>query len=120
MDFSQYQDIFNTVFAGLAGQGWQQSVNSDGRCQYRGNDGMKCAAGHLIPDAEYDLYFEGSAVVGVPYFIRRYPEAARIFIGKLQNMHDYYWEYTDRDKVPDLMKTDFIAFAARSNLKVPE
>lgn len=34
-----------------------------GTCQYRGDGGMKCAAGHLIPDDKYDPAMEGAVCV---------------------------------------------------------
>src|SRR5687767_5712675 len=47
------QTIFNAMWTGLSGQGWKRSI-ADGSCLYRGPGGLKCAVGHLIPDALYD------------------------------------------------------------------
>jgi len=46
------QEVFNTVVAHLRAQG-KQSLSKDGTCAYRGEDGLKCAAGILIEDNEY-------------------------------------------------------------------
>lgn len=63
------QEIFDTVAVALVKQGrpsikakrtWSHS------CAYRGDDGAKCAVGHLIPDEHYTPEIEGSGV-SCPY-----------------------------------------------------
>ncbi len=39
-------------------QNWEQSINADNICLYRGPDNTKCAAGALIDDAYYDYSLE--------------------------------------------------------------
>ena len=59
------QETFNLVWAGLAAQNWQPSMDkSQGAeaCAYRGEEGRKCAAGILIPDDRYSSEFEGYTV----------------------------------------------------------
>jgi hypothetical protein len=46
------QEIFNTVATKLLAQG-VAAASPDGKCFYRGPNGTKCAAGHLIPDEKY-------------------------------------------------------------------
>ena len=46
------QEAFTIVRRALLKQN-AQSRKSDGHCAYRGNDGLKCAVGHLIPDTCY-------------------------------------------------------------------
>lgn len=58
------QEVFDTVVAALVKQGRKSlaengdpSISKD--CRYRGDDGLKCAIGHLIPDDEYAEWMEG-------------------------------------------------------------
>lgn len=60
------QEVFDTVVRHLAKQGAKSAVMKKGetgtsyeRCMYRGPDGLKCAAGALINDDEYDPSMEG-------------------------------------------------------------
>jgi len=54
------QEIFDTVYNGLAAQGFKQSVDTVG-CSYRGRDDTKCAFGHLIPDEQYSSFLENES-----------------------------------------------------------
>lgn len=45
--------------------GGQALGSGDFRCQYRGPDGSKCAAGVLIPDDKYDPSIEGCKFAGL-------------------------------------------------------
>lgn len=57
------QEIFDTVWHGLQGQGFEKSVGPNGiDCLYRGPRGRKCAIGHLIPDDEYAEDFENHSI----------------------------------------------------------
>lgn len=55
------QALFNKAVKGLARQGFAPSYLPDGEgtCAYRGEDGKRCALGHLIPDAVYKPEMEG-------------------------------------------------------------
>lgn len=59
------QEIFDKVAAGIIAQGGPSLKIRPARlgepieCRYRGENGRKCAAGHLIPDADYRVSFEG-------------------------------------------------------------
>lgn len=59
------QDTFNQVYLGLAAQGFKQSANRRGDCLYRGPNGLKCAAGQVIPDDKFEPRFEGHGIVSV-------------------------------------------------------
>lgn len=50
------QELFNIVSLHLLNQG-QKSAHET-LCMYRGPNGMKCAAGVLIPDNEYNPSME--------------------------------------------------------------
>ncbi len=54
------QEIFDTVLQKIREQG-KPSIYCGG-CAYRGPDGLKCAAGHLIPDEDYTKEFEEGTV----------------------------------------------------------
>jgi len=60
------QEIFDTVATHLFKQG-QRAVRgqADGLCAYRGEGGLKCAVGVLIPDQLYTEMMEGSTVSGL-------------------------------------------------------
>ncbi len=56
------QETFDKVVRALRAQG-RKSLRAGGiTCAYRGGEGGKCAAGHLIPDDKYDPAMEGIAV----------------------------------------------------------
>ena len=87
-------DKFLSAILAVVEQG-RPSLGADGNCMYRGPDGCKCAIGHMIPDDDYDLRFEGNAIadfvdMGMPLIA----EAAGIlrseadFAWRLQKAHD--------------------------------
>lgn len=51
------QEVFDQVAKHLLIQNRKCALNN-GSCIYRSNDGLKCAAGNLIADDEYDPNFE--------------------------------------------------------------
>jgi len=53
------QEMFDASASHMIRQG-QQSINAAGSCLYRTKDGLKCAVGALIPDAEYSPWMEQS------------------------------------------------------------
>jgi hypothetical protein len=65
---STKQEIFDKVINGLVSQNLQQSHLND-RCMYRGPNGLKCAAGHLIPDEIYEPAMEGNRI---GYVVKKY------------------------------------------------
>ena len=46
------QELYDFVVAAVVKQG-RPSVGDNDRCLYRGPGGLKCAAGHVIPDGVY-------------------------------------------------------------------
>jgi hypothetical protein len=105
------QEMFNKVWLGLQGQGWKKSI-LHGQCKYRGPNGTKCAAGHLIPDDKYDPIFE-SCLVGdlhSKYSIFTEVDSDEIlFISRMQNIHDYC----------DDMRAKFVSFSKKEGLTIP-
>lgn len=76
------QEIFDTVARALLAQG-RPAVNVN-KCRYRTPDGAKCAAGHLLPDDEYESHMEGCGVGGLVYF----EDFPLPLLRDLQNAHD--------------------------------
>jgi hypothetical protein len=54
------QQTYDTVLAHLLAQGKRASTDSG--CKYRTSDGLKCAAGCLIPDEQYQPAMEGCLI----------------------------------------------------------
>ena len=93
---STQQETFNTVVNALRKQGCKSSqVNEPDNCLYHGPSGLKCAAGHLIPDEEYNENFEGTPLLDglsekptiVGNIIRRLGHDIHL-VQKLQIIHD--------------------------------
>lgn len=95
------QEIFDAVVLHLRTQK-DVSVMSGGVCAYRGNHGLKCAIGILIPDEVYLSKMEG---LGIAYLIASdllSPDLKEEFthhqslLSSLQGVHDagalFYWE----------------------------
>jgi hypothetical protein len=83
------QDIFDRVYLGLKGQGFRPSVTLDNPgCAYRGAEGLKCAAGHLIPDDDYRESMEGYPASDLDFFKKKYDSEVMKFIDTLQEAHD--------------------------------
>lgn len=89
--------IFLKVVRGLIGQRLERSVNK-GMCAYRGNNGTKCAAGHLMNDKEYRDNFENNRVRFVSsntvsmFFKEKYKYNEEIvnLVRECQQKHDLY------------------------------
>ena len=52
------QEIFDKIAQHLIKQNKQSYCDSTSNCAYRGDNGLMCAAGILIPDSEYKPAFE--------------------------------------------------------------
>jgi hypothetical protein len=87
------QDAYDKVLKAIRKQKYIRSNdNSNGVCVYRGPDGLRCAAGHLIPNS---LYYKGMEGKRVGKLMASYPEIAKYFknvdgdlLGDLQMAHD--------------------------------
>ena len=60
LDQATEQQVFDQVATHLLTQN-KRSANEKGECMYRGPEGLKCAAGCLIADDEYEQVFEGNS-----------------------------------------------------------
>ena len=77
-----------------------KSLNSEANCRYRGDNGMSCAIGCLLPDEIYDPLIEGKGVlsdilkarlthvVGVQNTAKN---KKLELLGELQDVHDMYF-----------------------------
>ena len=66
-DLTTAQEVFDTVATHLLTQN-ERSLRPDGcadDCAYRGDKGMKCAVGVLIPDDVYTPHMEGKSISAV-------------------------------------------------------
>lgn len=114
------QEIFDQAYKGLAGQGWKQSRNAnDTACAYRGQNGCKCAIGHLIPDAAYSIELEGSAVHDVhvrrtlPFVVHAsFRNPTITLLEHMQSIHDNSYD-------PSEMQALFTELADQFTLRVP-
>ncbi|TIQ64381.1 MAG: hypothetical protein E5X41_17115 [Mesorhizobium sp.] len=113
------QELFDTIYRGLAGQGWVKSYDQDADlCMYRGPNNHKCAIGHLIPDEMYHHSMDDS-VAGVMAYgefrkLELHPALTRDEFNELQDLHDS----SDEDD-PTHMRRRFEEFARNHNLVIP-
>jgi hypothetical protein len=80
------QEIFDTVYLGMKSQGFRQSVKGFD-CRYRNKrKKLKCTAGWLIPDQEYNARkMEGLTIHELSFFANH---EHLDFIDELQYLHD--------------------------------
>lgn len=109
------QEVFDYVTARLLEQG-KQSKNFGGACRYRTvcDDGtvLKCAAGWLIGDDEYEQEMDdGGASTDWMSLVEQgfFPDTHQSLISKLQNVHDNY--------APDYWLDEFKKIAKKFNLQ---
>lgn len=90
------QNIFDFVARKLLEQGQKsRGVEIEGEwkahvCAYRGPDGLKCAAGHLMPDHIYRRDMEGVTIGDIVWFEDTFDDDEQTLIFCLQRMHDGY------------------------------
>lgn len=116
------QEIFDRVVSALREQG-EPCVNEHRNCVYRNSDGLKCAAGHLIPDDKYDPSFENTAVgsfsdnneynkVTQLFFDMDYNNDNIELVSQLQSIHDEYDFYTWEDQWRKLAEREGLVYCA--------
>lgn len=109
------QELFDTVVAGLASQGFERSMGKEG-CAYRGEEGRKCAAGWVLPNERYKESMEGSGVgqdLIRDVFVSIVGEENMLFLSLLQGAHDH-------SESPSFMKTELVHMGERYGLKIPQ
>ncbi len=82
------QAVFETVARHLFAQSRQALV--DGECYYRTPDGLRCAAGCMIPDEAYDPAMENKLIRHV---VENFPQVSHLqpvlkLLQGLQSVHD--------------------------------
>lgn len=82
------QEVFDQVVEHLKKQR-VRCVDNHGFCRYRGRDGLKCAAGCLISDDEYDPKLENHAWQTLTRE-KLVPDCHSDLIEVLQAVHDQY------------------------------
>lgn len=82
------QETFDKAVRGVIEQG-RPSV-SGGTCMYRGANGRKCAAGHLIPDGKYEPEMDSGSLDARPCVRELLASAGHDvkFVRELQGVHD--------------------------------
>lgn len=91
------QEVFDQVKNHLLTQNAPSlQLGSNTLCQYRGHNGLKCAAGCLISDEEYFREMESNGTWEVLVDKKIAPKEHEYLISSLQNIHDCYtpncWE----------------------------
>lgn len=105
------QEVFDIVSKHLLTQG-QKSVELS-MCQYRNSEGLKCAAGALIPDDQYEERFETNLwgdLVEKGIVENKFVDE----IDQLQTIHDF--GPSDPEECILQWKKKLIAFAKKYNL----
>lgn len=125
------QEIFNQVAEHLMTQGAQsviRSKNLERICAYRGDGGLKCAIGCLIPDDYYSPDMEGAGVfenvallrVLITVGIYHPGNALRLrFLLDLQDVHDESFDFDDEGGARDLFRRRLCDFSIEHHLEIP-
>ncbi len=100
------QEVFDIVSGHLITQN-KRSSDNEGYCNYRNPDGLKCAAGVLIPDEYYDFSLEGYSWSDL-LAKDEVPSDHSIIISMLQLIHD--------DTEPTEWKQELRSLAKRFSL----
>lgn len=108
------QKIFDTVWNGLKSQNFKQSMRY-GTCVYRGENGLKCAAGWLLPDEEWIETRNEETIDNYPWFTKNFKNSQFQLIQELQEAHDAL-----RSDDPEYMKERLTSVAIKYKLEVPE
>jgi hypothetical protein len=120
MDHNTIQEMFNTVYLGLASQGFERSLKKGGKpisnyCVYRSEDGKKCAAGWLITDEEYDKSFEQQ-----PIDILLLVQSSLAHLKPYESVLASWQNIHDSNGTPFSMMRNFVAWAHTNNIVVPQ
>lgn len=117
------QEVFNKSFLGVYNQGCQ-AMYGDGTCKYRGENGTKCAAGHVILDEHYRFNLENRRInypsVGEALILSGVDVVHSItptfyMLQELQNTHDEY----DSGDFRQYWRTKCTTIATKFGLEMP-
>lgn len=88
------QEAFDKMVAHLRKQG--KPAHEDGSCRYRTKDGLMCAVGCLITDAEYERGMEGRGVEAIMAAYEVLQDLDPPLLAEMQDTHDAWgttvWE----------------------------
>lgn len=106
---SNAQEVFEFVAHHLLTQKEQCMIN--GKCAYRGENGLKCAVGCIIADEEYDEIFDKSYGSAIACLVR--DEKIKVdkhleLLQKLQGIHDGYPVFLWKAKLKNLADNEGI------------
>ena len=104
------------------------SVNDEGQCRYRSEDGKRCVLGWMIPDTMYHSRVEGSQIcfndklemILADVFQGRLSHTEMEFLRKFQLVHDdasanNAWEGVYSEFLKTFEQTGFPQFASKIN-----
>lgn len=127
------QEVFNRALYGVRAQDYKQSINENGYCAYRGNDGLKCGIGHCVDDDLAYLMDKGNAagVTAIEFLLREDEEdfagapALRqifhvedaAFLSDVQSAHDGIGQNPSPETPQEAFEGAMEAIAERYNLE---
>ena len=95
------QDAFDKVLKAIRKQNYQRSATKVGSCKYRGPNGLRCAAGHLIPNNLYRKSMEGktinSRIINMPTIGEYFKNVNSDLLSDLQSAHDRDLKYGENN-----------------------
>ncbi len=111
------QEIFDKVWHAMRKQNEKSTGYLDRRerCRYRGPNGLKCAAGHLIEDKDYSKTMEGHTFGNSVHWPKELMHH-RVLVVKLQNAHDD----ANPNNFWDSFREEAKAVAKEFGLTIPE
>ena len=85
------QNMFDHVVTCLSIQKRRSMMEGGDVCAYRSKDGLRCAAGHCIPDEDYEEYWDfdfGWSIDRVVSECASLDDSLRLLMSGLQECHD--------------------------------
>lgn len=111
------QEVFDQVVNHLRKQG-KQSFSKQGGCAYRGKEGLKCAAGCLISDKEYEEKWEETDWKTLVKF--HFPKEWTYHSNLIQDLQDVHDTGIVVDNIQDVWEEGFKRVANTYNLTYKE
>jgi hypothetical protein len=106
------QEAFERSARHLLQQGERSLLESRATCAYRGQRGLTCAVGCLIPDDEYDTELEEKNAAAIVSQVPALHGVSVRLLGRLQSIHDY--------EVPSLWRLALEQLSKDFVLRMPE
>jgi hypothetical protein len=110
------QGFFNCAWRWASRPEFKYSVNDEGSCKYRSDDGTRaCFIGACIPDKLYTPLIEGLTASGAFERLNVTLDVDMNLLNELQQCHDS-WSYDAKPKLSNAALKDF---AKKHSLKIP-